>query len=214
MGGRRRSRLYSHEDEAIPNSADAPAPRREVGWRTASLWTELVRVLGASLLLTFFIVTFVGRAFTVEGPSMYPTLRSGERLIVDELSYRFTSPQRGDIIVFRYPSDPREFFVKRLVALPGEEVAIRDHRVWVNGQPLDEEYLQTETLGEFGPVIVPADHYFVLGDNRTNSADSRDPRVGFIPHRYIVGRVLWRYWPLDRIGALRPPPQWQALARP
>lgn len=175
---------------------------------------DVIRILGASLLLAFFIVNFVGRAFTVEGPSMIPTLHSGERLIVDELSYRFGSPERGDVIVFRYPSNPGEFFVKRLVALPGEEVAIHDGRVWVNGRPLIEDYLPTETPGEFGPVIVPEDHYFVLGDNRGNSADSRDPRVGFVPRRLVVGRAIWRYWPLDRVSVLRPPAEWQVLARP
>ncbi|MBE3576732.1 MAG: signal peptidase I [Limnochordales bacterium] len=175
---------------------------------------EVVHVLGSSLLLAFFIVHFVGRPFTVEGPSMYPTLRSGERLIVDELSYRFGSPERGDVIVFRYPSNPRQFFVKRLVALPGEVVAIRDGQVWVNGQPLPEDYLPEETWGEFGPVVVPEDHYFVLGDNRNNSADSRDPRVGFIPRKLVVGRAIWRYWPLERASVLRAPSEWRALAHP
>lgn len=191
-------------DAGLP-PASAPLPP------TRPLWVEVLQVVAGSLLLAFFIITYVGRAFTVEGPSMYPTLHSGERLIVDELTYRFRDPARGDIVVFRYPADPSEYFVKRLVGLPGEVVEIRAGHVYVNGRQLSDDFLTEQTLGDFGPAVVPDQHYFVLGDNRNNSADSRDPRVGFVPRSFIVGRALWRYWPLTRVQALNPPEQWQTL---
>lgn len=156
-------------------------------------------------------MTFVGRAFTVEGPSMLPTLHSGERLVVERVTYLFRPPHRGEVIVFRYPLNPREYFVKRVVGLPGDRVAIKDGYLWVNGQRLEEEYVNARALRAFPEVEVPPDHYFVMGDNRNNSEDSRDPRVGFIPRELVVGRAIWRYWPVERITVLTPPESFSTL---
>lgn len=172
------------------------------------LWAatvETFKTLVGAAVLALLIMTFVARAFTVDGPSMLPTLHDGERLMVDKLSYRFREPQRGEIVVFRYPANPREHFIKRVIGLPGDVVEIRGGRVYVNGTALDEPYLATPTWGQFGPVQVPPGRYFVLGDNRNNSEDSRYPQVGFVPRSYLEGRALWRFWPPSRVGLLRAP---------
>lgn len=162
-------------------------------------WREYVETIAGAVVMALFIMTFVARAFTVDGPSMMPTLRHGERLLVDKLTYRFSEPQRGDIVVFRYPSDPRQHFIKRLIGLPGDTVEIRDGRVFINGVALEEDYVVQPILGRYGPRTVPEGTYFVLGDNRNNSEDSRDPRVGFVPRDHLVGRAVWRYWPPRRM---------------
>ncbi|HEY8486098.1 MAG TPA: signal peptidase I [Limnochordales bacterium] len=176
------------------------------------LWATVVetfKTLVGAAVLALLIMTFVARAFTVDGPSMLPTLHDGERLMVDKLSYRFREPQRGEIVVFRYPANPREHFIKRVIGLPGDVVEIRGGHVYVNGVALEEPYLTSPTWGQFGPVRVPAGRYFVLGDNRNNSEDSRYPQVGFVPRALLEGRALWRFWPPSRVGVLRAP---QALA--
>lgn len=180
-----------------------PSPPAAAGARAAVV--EAVKTLAGAAVMALFIMTFVARAFTVDGPSMLPTLRDGERLMVDKLTYRFRPPQRGDIVVFRYPADPREHFIKRIIGTPGDVVEIGGGLVYVNGQPLQETYLSAPTWGRFGPVRVPAGRYFVLGDNRVNSEDSRFPDVGFVPRRYLEGRAIWRFWPLTRMGLIRRP---------
>lgn len=159
-------------------------------------------LLGA-VALAALIILFVARAFTVEGPSMQPTLQAGERLIVDQITYRLREPRRGDVIVFRYPSDPRQYYIKRLVGLPGDVIRITGGVLYVNGQAIHEAYVLGPTLGEYGPYTVPEGHYFVLGDNRNNSEDSRSKTVGPVPRQLIVGRALVRYWPLPRSGWIR-----------
>src|SRR5690606_11139489 len=155
--------------------------------------------------LALFIMTFVARAFTVDGPSMRPTLEDGQRLLVDRLTYRFQDPQRGDVIVFRYPANPRQHFIKRIIAIPGDEVLIARGTVYVNGVALEEPYIAGPMFGSFGPVVVPPDSYFVLGDNRNNSEDSRDRRVGFVPRDHIIGRAIWRYWSVPQMSILMAP---------
>jgi signal peptidase I len=169
---------------------------------TTATVREYVETMAGALLLAVFVMVFIARAFTVDGPSMLPTLHSGERLLVDKVTYRFRPPQRGDVIVFRFPGDPRQYFIKRVIGLPGETIHIKDGVVLVNGRVLQEEYTASPILGQYGPYLVPSNHYFVLGDNRNNSEDSRSERVGFVDRRLVVGRALWRYWPLTRLGAL------------
>jgi len=165
-------------------------------------WME--SIVGA-VILTAFIITFIAQSFIVEGTSMMPTLENNQRLLVDKLTYRFRDPQHGDIVVFRYPMNPKEEFIKRIIAVPGDTVAIIDGRLFVNGQLIEEDYIADKTIRGFNPQVVPEGHYFVLGDNRNNSLDSRDPRVGFVPRKNIIGRAIWSYWPLDRIGIFRAP---------
>lgn len=165
---------------------------------------ETVETVVGAVLLAAFIMVFVARAFTVDGPSMLPTLRSGERLLVDKITYRFRSPEHGDVIVFRYPSDTRQHFIKRVVGLPGDLILIRNGVLLVNGVVVEEDYTSGPTLGNFGPYVVEPNSYFVLGDNRNNSEDSRSRRVGAVPRELIIGRALLRYWPLPRAGLIEP----------
>ncbi len=185
------------ETEESPRRPDAGDP----GQPWAELRSYLQTVLGA-VVLAIIIMTFVARAFTVDGPSMQPTLYSGEKLIVDRLSYRLHTPMAGDLVVCRFPAEPTLFYIKRLVGVPGDVVEIAEGTVNVNGVPLHEDNTAEPVLGAFGPCVVPPDHYFVLGDNRNNSEDSRSIRVGFVPANSIIGRALWRYWPLSRAGRL------------
>lgn len=170
-----------------------------------SVLREYVEAALIATGLALFIILFVAQSFLVEGDSMWPTLEDGERILVDKLSYRFRDPARGEIIVFRYPADPTRRFIKRVIGVPGDEVMIRGSVVYVNGQALSEEYIAEPTRDDYGPVVVPEDAFFVLGDNRNASEDSRRPNVGFVPRDLIVGRALLVYWPLSDLGLIRVP---------
>lgn len=173
---------------------------------------EYVETLVGAALLAIFIMTFVARAFTVNGPSMLPTLEDGQRLLVDRITYRFQAPQRGDVVIFRYPANPREHFIKRIIGVPGDEVSIKIGTVYVNGVALNEPYVNGRMLPRsFGPVLVEEDTYFVLGDNRNNSEDSRDRRVGLVPRKNLIGRAIWRYWPLADMGVFKVPDNFEVV---
>lgn len=187
-----------------------PAPRQKP---TKSPLREYVETLVGAAVLAVLIMTFVARAFTVDGPSMLPTLEDGQRLLVDRLTYRFREPERGDVVVFRYPANPSQHFIKRIIGVPGDEVFISRGTVFVNGVALEEDYVNGPmfTSRAFGPIVVEPDTYFVLGDNRNNSEDSRDRRVGLVPRGHIVGRALWRYWPISDMAVMRVPPSFQSV---
>lgn len=172
--------------------------------RRKSLARESLETILGAVSLALFIMVFVARAFTVDGPSMLPTLQSGERLLIDKVTYRLRSPERGEILVFRYPADPSHYFIKRVIGLPGDEVRLAGGRVFVNGQPLNESYINGPIRGRDRTYRVPEGSYFVLGDNRNNSQDSRSAAVGFVPRSAIVGRAVVRFWPLERAGLLMP----------
>lgn len=181
-----------------------PAPQQKPA---KSPLREYVETLLGAAILAVLIMTFVARAFTVDGPSMLPTLENGQRLLVDRLTYRFREPQRGDIVVFRYPANPSQHFIKRVIGVPGDEVYIARGTVFVNGVALQEDYINGPmfTGRPFGPVVVEPGTYFVLGDNRNNSEDSRDRRVGLVPRQNIIGRAVWRYWPLSDMSVIKAP---------
>jgi signal peptidase I len=147
----------------------------------------------ALLIIPFFI-----QAYKFPTGSMEPTLLIGDRFIVNKLIYKWTAPAQGDIIVFKYPPDPDVSYVKRLIGAPGDEVEIQDRIVYINGKALKEEYVRhdrPESIYEhFGPVRVPPENYFVMGDNRDNSADSRI--WGFVPKENLIGKPLFIYWSL------------------
>lgn len=166
---------------------------------------EYAEAIVIAVILALFIMTFIARSFSVDGSSMYPTLHHGERLLVDEISYRFRAPERGDIIVFKYPANPKAKFIKRIVGLPGDTILIRDGTLFLNGEPISEPYLGERMVGDYGPYVVPPGTVFVLGDNRNYSEDSRYRDVGYVPRNYIVGRAVLRFWPLDRIGLIKRP---------
>ncbi|MBX6394544.1 MAG: signal peptidase I [Alicyclobacillaceae bacterium] len=164
-------------------------------WR--ELWEWAVAVVIA-LLLAYLIRLFVFEIFVVDGESMEPTLHNGERLIVDKIVYDFGSPHYGDVVIFRYPADPSQDFVKRVIGLPGDRIEIRGGVVYRNGQPLEEPYTAEAPRAPFGPAVVPPGHVFVLGDNRNHSKDSRDPSVGMVPYGNLIGRADVIFWPLSR----------------
>ena len=162
------------------------------------LW-EVVKVVAMALIIVILVKHFLFQPFFVQGASMEPTYQDREYLIIDELSYRFHEPQRGDVVVFRYPNDPSQYFIKRVIGLPGDTVEVREGSVWVNGKRLDESsYLDVsvETIGTTD-LTIPAGYYFLMGDNRTASLDSRI--FGAVSRKAIVGRTWVRAWPLDRL---------------
>ncbi len=150
---------------------------------------------------------FLIQPFYVKGASMEPSFYDQEYLIIDEISYRFSTPERGDVIVFKYPRDPKEYFIKRVIALPGEKVQIKNGEIYIYnsqspfGSKLSENYLdsETKTYGLSEEIIVLEDgEYYVLGDNRNSSKDSRS--FGSVDDSFIIGKVLLRGWPFDRIS--------------
>jgi signal peptidase I len=164
-------------------------------------WVVYIAVV---LVLTYLIIHFVGQRTVVDGRSMNATLNDGDNLIVEKLSYRFGDPERFDIIVFPY--DDSSYYIKRIIGLPGETVQIdEDGTIYINGEVLEEDY-GLETISDPGRAIEPItlgdDEYFVLGDNRNNSKDSRNPLVGNIKRDKIVGRAWLRIWPLTDFGLL------------
>ena len=156
--------------------------------------------------ITFLIIHYVGQRTYVSGSSMENTLSDGDNLIVDKITYRFSDPKRYDIIVFPYQYEENTYFIKRIIGLPGETVQIVDGTIYIDGEVLQESYGR-EVMKNSGlaadPVTLGEDEYFVLGDNRNDSTDSRDPSVGKIPRDRIIGRAWVRIWPLSKIGILR-----------
>lgn len=169
----------------------------------AAWWRELIQSLLVAALLAVIIRTFLFTPFYIPSPSMEPTLYPGDRIIVSRLAYRFTEPQVGDVVVFKYPLDPRRDYIKRLVAVGGDTVEVRNNVLYVNGQPqVNEDYLPRNiTYDDFGPIVVPPGSYFMMGDNRNNSADSRV--WGPLERRLVVGKALIIFWPVSHVGQIR-----------
>lgn len=176
-----------------------------------SLVRQYLEAVGVAAILAALVIAFVAQSFLVEGASMRPSLTDGERVLVDKITYRFREPMRGEVVVFRYPKDVSRKFIKRIIGIPGDVVEVRAWTVYLNGEPLHEEYILGPTYHDFGPVVVPPGTLFVLGDNRNQSEDSRDPTVGFVPHTLLVGRAILTYWPLDQIGLVSVPDVFRAL---
>ncbi|XHX79010.1 MAG: signal peptidase I [Stenomitos frigidus ULC029] len=179
---------------------------------TENPWLEGLKTIGLSAVLAFGIRTFVAEARYIPSGSMLPTLQINDRLIVDKLGYHFKDPQRGDVVVFS-PTDTLEkqnfhdAFIKRVVGLPGDKVEVKGGRVFINDQPLRENYIAEDAQYQYGPVTVPQDAYLVLGDNRNNSYDSH--YWGFVPRDRIIGRAIVRFWPMNRLGEITPEPNYQ-----
>ncbi|MFQ4137947.1 signal peptidase I [Nodosilinea sp. PGN35] len=163
---------------------------------------EMFETLGLSVLLALGIRTFVAEARYIPSGSMLPTLEINDRLIIDKVSYTFGDPQRGDIVVFRPPDalGQDEAFIKRLVGLPGDVIEVKNGQLYINGAPQAEPYIAAKPDYQYGPVTVPDDAYLVLGDNRNKSFDSH--YWGFLPADHLIGRAVFRFWPLDRLGDL------------
>ena len=169
------------------------------GVRIAQVKEELVawvKTLLSAAVYAVLIVTFGFQVARVEGQSMAPTLEDQDRLIVNKLVYRIGEPRRGDIVMLYYPLNPDKSFVKRVIAEEGDTVRIVDGRVYVNDIPLKDDYVSNEyrSHDDWGPQVIPEGYYFVMGDHRNNSSDSR--HWGMVPKRYIIGKVQLRWWPV------------------
>ncbi len=183
------------------------AKKNETSWQdTASDW--LVSIIVA-VALAFCIRTFLVEPYMVSGNSMYPSLHNRERLVVDKLSYFFTDPVKGEIVVFRFPKDQSRDFIKRVIAVAGDTIEMRRGKVLVNGNVIEEGYTWKEdpkgkNLSDFRKTVVPNGTIFVLGDNRNNSEDSRFKDVDFVPLKLVKGRALFCFWPTDRMRKITP----------
>ncbi|MBD2503308.1 signal peptidase I [Anabaena azotica] len=176
--------------------------------RSENVWLEGIKTVGLSLILALGMRTFVAEARYVPSGSMEPTIQPDDRLIIDKVSYDFSSPHRGDIIVFNptktlQQENYHDAFLKRVIGLPGEKVEVKNGQVYVNDSPLKEKYIEAKPDYQWGPVIVPANSYLVLGDNRNNSFDSH--YWGFVPRQNIVGKALFRFFPFNSIGVFNTP---------
>ena len=159
------------------------------------------------LAATYLLITYVGQRTQVRGASMEPTLQDGDNLIVDKISYRFKEPERYDIIVFPFRYETETYYIKRIIGMPGERVRIDTEGViYINGEVLREGYGKEVILSPgraLEEIVLAEDEYFVLGDNRNNSADSRDPSVGSIRKDTIIGKAWIRIWPFSKFGLLK-----------
>lgn len=164
---------------------------------------ELVEIVLIAFALSWLIRTFVIEARIIPTGSMLPTIQLQDRIIVDKLFFKYFGELKpGDIIVFHPPASAHssDDFIKRLIAMPGDKVEVKNHETYVNDKKLDEPYIKEKSKDDFGPVVVPEGSLFVMGDNRNNSADSRE--WGFLPEQNVTGRTLFRYWPLNHFGPL------------
>ncbi len=170
---------------------------------SAQRWAQLkaeiaawIRTLFSAAVYAILIVTFLFQVARVEGQSMAPTLEDQDRLIVNKLAYRIGEPRRDDVVMLYYPLDPSKSFVKRVIAEEHDSVRIVDGRVYVNDIPLNDDYVPADfrSRDDWGPQVIPEGYYFVMGDHRNNSSDSR--HWGMVPKRYIIGRVQLRWWPV------------------
>lgn len=193
--------------DALPAEVDyTPQPA------TGSHWTHAARELVETVLLTlviFFMIRFAVENYRIEGESMEPNFHNGQFLLVSKIQYLFAPPQRGDVIIFRYPLNEKKNFIKRVVGLPGEKVEIRAGKIFVNGVRIPEPYPYNFADYDWGPVTIGPDEYFVLGDNRPYSSDSHS--WGMLPTRDIIGKAWVSYWPSDEWGVV---PDYSTAASP
>ncbi len=183
---------------AAPEAAARPAVRQRflrAGW-------EFLHDLSVAVLFCFFLIAFVAQAFRVQGTSMEPLLLDGERIVVNKFVYRFRPIERGDVVVFWFPQNPSLSFVKRVVGLPGDRVEIRNGELVVNDIVNKEPYLPASFRDndDHPPTEVRKGYYFVLGDHRRSSNDSRS--WGEVPEKYIYGKAVFRFWPFARMGPI------------
>ncbi|MBD2345981.1 signal peptidase I [Anabaena subtropica] len=184
------------------DTKQSPAPSK--AWRG---WQENLTLIAIALCLALLIRTFIAEPRYIPSESMVPTLYEGDRLVVEKVSYNFQQPTTGDIVVFQPPAElqrrgyPKDqAFIKRVIGTPGEIISVKGGKVYLNGQPLPEDYIAEPPSQPFPPVKVPEGQFFVMGDNRNNSNDSR--YWGFLPKENIIGRAVFRFWPPDRVGII------------
>ena len=167
---------------------------------------SLILYIAVIVFLAYFVITFIGQRTMVSGSSMEPTLQNGDNLLVDKVSYRFRDPKRFEIIIFPYQYEKNTYYIKRIIGLPGETVWINQGKIYINGKILKENYgLATiEDPGDAAtPIHLGKNEYFVMGDNRNNSTDSRFANVGLIKRKNIVGRAFFRIFPFHSFGLVK-----------
>ena len=182
--------------------------RRKKKNRVGSVMRELLGWLFYILIiigLTYLIITYVGQRTRVSGSSMENTLSDGDNLIVDKLSYRFHDPERFDIIVFPFQFHDNTYYIKRIIGLPGETVEIRDGHIYIDGssEPLEDVETKEYMVGNYGPYTVPEGCYFVMGDNRNDSKDSRYWINPYVSKDKILGKAVFRYWPITEMKTIK-----------
>ncbi len=189
-------------DVLIPQPP-APVAPKESSVRPLPVMAVWARDLLVSLAISAFIIIFLYQPVKVEGTSMMPGLEDQERIFVNKFVYRWEPIQRGDIVVFRYPRDTSKSYIKRVIGVAGDRIRIESGQVYVNGGALDEDYVPSDYADarSYGEIVVPANSYFVLGDHRSMSNDSRD--FGTVNERYIYGKAVFGYWPMEKLGRLR-----------
>jgi signal peptidase I len=187
---------------ATPTALGGARPGEAGHVRVARAVWELLHDLVVAGLFCFFLIVFVAQAFRVQGTSMLPLLEDGERIIVNKFVYRFQPIERRDVVVFWFPRDPSLSFIKRVIGVPGDTVEIKNGEVFVNGQKLREDYLHEKFRDHdnLPATEVKPGFYFVLGDHRNSSNDSR--AWGEVPEKYIYGRAVFRFWPLSKAGTI------------
>jgi len=190
--------------EAEANAA-APVIPASTAKSAAALTVSWLRDLFLSVLIAIVVILFLYQPVKVEGTSMMPSLIDQERIFINKFIYRFGLADigRGDTVVFWFPGDPTKSYIKRVIGVPGDSIEVNDGTVVVNGTPLNESYVPSDYRDHVSMPrrTVPPDQYFVLGDHRISSNDSRS--WGMVPRRYIYGKAVFVYWPLDRLGLLR-----------
>ncbi len=182
--------------------AEPIAPLTPANRKPTPIYTW-VRDLFISLIIAAFFIVFLYQPVRVEGTSMLPGLEDQERIFINKFVYRWGPIERGDIVVFHYPRDPSKSYIKRVIAVEGDRVRIDEGRVYVNGKLLTESYVPSEyeDFRSYPDIKIPAHSYFLLGDHRTSSQDSRE--FGPVDQHYIYGKAVFVYWPMDKLGKLR-----------
>jgi len=175
------------------------SPLRSIAGFVARLLKEVIETILPGLVIAFLVTHFLGERTVVLGQSMEPNLYQNQQLIIDKLSYRFHGPLRGDIVVVEVRNSDIPY-IKRVIGLAGEILEVRNNRVYIDGEVLSETYISEVMQGNFGPITIPDDHVFVMGDNRRSSRDSRT--LGTIPVDDVLARAWFRVWPLEDFGLL------------
>jgi signal peptidase I len=191
------------DKDNVSETVPAPAPPRSAeddGLRILKSWT---RDLFFSVAFALVIILFVYQPVKVEGSSMEPGLEDQERIFINKLVYRFETIERGDVIVFRYPRDNRKSFIKRVIGVPGDRVRVVEGHVYVNGQMLSEPYVSQDYFDtrSYEERLVKPDTFYVMGDHRSMSNDSRD--FGLVPRANVYGKAVFGYWPMEKLGTVR-----------
>lgn len=171
--------------------------KKDTKKRKKSMIRELLETVISAGVIAFIIITFIGQVTVVRGASMEPTLHNNERLIANKISYRFESPKRSEIIIFKPPLEIKRNYIKRIIGLPGDKIEIIKGEIYLNDNKLEDNYVKYKSYEDIPALVVPDDSFFVLGDNRSNSSDSR--YWGFVPRKNVVGKAWVVFWPLNKI---------------